>query len=90
VETVVDLADADRGYLERVAEDCQLILGPGIEIRELRLAANDGVVLCLRYRLGAVERTTEGHGETVIAAHAALRDRLVGDRIGLGFRAIIA
>ena len=79
---------AERRYLERVAEDCEGILGPGIEVRDLEIDADQGVVLKLKYRLGKADWTSEGRGETVIEAHAALRDKLVLDRIRIGVRAL--
>ena len=79
-------SDADQHYFQRVAEDCEQLLGPEIELRELELDANDEVVLRLRYRLGPAVETSEGHGDTVIAAHAALREQLVLDRLRIGLR----
>lgn len=84
-----DASDAEQHYFQRVAEDCEQLLGPGIELRELALDANSDVVLRLRYRLGPAEWTSEGHGVTVIAAHAALREQLVLDRIRIGVRAMV-
>ena len=56
----------------------------------LALDRNREVTLRLSYRLGTTEWTSEGHGLTVIAAHAALREQLVLDRIRVGVRALIA
>jgi hypothetical protein len=84
-----DVSEADRHYLQRVAVDCEQLLGPEIELRGLEPDANPEIVLRLRYRLGPADWTSEGHGETVIAAHAALREKLVLDRIRLGFRAMV-
>ena len=81
-----DVSEADRHYFGRVAEDCEQLLGPGIELRGLELDANADIVLRLTYRLGPAEWTSEGHGETVVAAHAALREQLVLDRIRIGVR----
>ena len=75
---------AERWYFERVAEDREQLLGPEIELRALELDADRDVVLRLKYRLGKAE----GRGETVIEAHAALRDGLVLDRIRIGVRAL--
>jgi hypothetical protein len=83
-----DATDAEQHYYQLVAEDCAQLLGPGIELDQLELDGNGDVVLRLSYRLGPVDGTSEGHGETVIAAHAALRDQLVVDRIAIGFRAL--
>ena len=84
-----DVSDADQLYLQRVVEDCEELLGPEIELGALELDPKADVVLRLRYRLGPAEWTSEGHGETVIAAHAALREQLVLDRIRLGVRALV-
>jgi hypothetical protein len=84
-----EVSDADRLYLQRVARDCEELLGPEIELGGLEVDARADVVLRLRYRLGPAEWMSEGHGETVIAAHAALRDQLVLDRIRLGVRALV-
>jgi hypothetical protein len=84
-----EVSEADRHYLQRVAQDCEQLLGPGIELRGLELDANAEVVLRLRYRLGPADWMSEGHGESVIAAHAALRERLVLDRIGLGLKTLV-
>ena len=84
-----EVSEADQHYFQRVVEDCEQLLGPEIELHALELRANPEVVLRLRYRLGPAEWTSEGHGETVIAAHAALREQLVLDRIRLGVRAMV-
>jgi hypothetical protein len=83
-----DVSDADRRYFQRVAEDCERLLGPGIELDALDLDENREVVLRMSYRLGAARWTSEGRGETIIAAHADLREQLVLDRIRLGVRAL--
>jgi hypothetical protein len=84
-----NVSNAEEHYLQRVAEDCEQLLGPGIELRGLELVANSDVILRLSYGLGPADWTSEGHGETVVAAHAALRDQLVLDRIRLGVRALV-
>jgi hypothetical protein len=84
-----DVSEADRRYFQRVVEDCEQLLGPEIELSDLELDANAEVVLRLRYRLGTASWTSEGHGDTVVAAHAALRESLVLDRIRLGVRAMV-
>jgi hypothetical protein len=84
-----EASEADQLYLQRVIEDCEQLLGPEVELSGLELDANAEVILPLRYRLGPADWTSEGHGETVIAAHAALREALVLDRIRLGVRAMV-
>jgi hypothetical protein len=81
-------SEAELHYFSRLAEDCEQLLGPEIELRDLEMDANAEVVLRLTYRLGRWDWTSEGHGETVVAAHAALRDALVLDHVRLGVRAI--
>ena len=83
-----DVSDAEEQYFQRVVEDCERLLGLGIELSGLELVTNEDVVLRLKYRLGSADWTSEGRGETVVAAHAALRDQLVLDRIRIGVRAI--
>jgi hypothetical protein len=84
-----DASEAERHYFQRVAEDCEQLLGPGIVLDDLELDVNGEVVMRLRYRLGVAKWTSEGHGETVVAAHAALREQLVLDRIRIGIRALV-
>ena len=68
-----DVSDADEIYLCRVVEDCQELLGDEIELRRLEVDANGEVVLRLSYRLGSADQTSEGQGQTVIAAHVDSR-----------------
>lgn len=82
--------DADGRYLASIADDCHRILGPGVDLEDLAWAEDtDGVRLTLRYRLDGREGESVAVGETVVAAHAALRERLVIDRIRLGFMVIV-
>lgn len=85
---VSQVSDAEELYLKRVAQDCERVLGPEIELDALELGRNADVVLKLRYRLGRVKRTSEGRGETILAAHADLQERLVLDRIRLATSAL--
>ena len=87
--SVPSLDDADRRFLERVAEDCRELLGGHIELQELSIARDDMTIIRVRYRLAGAEATTEGRGESLIDAHASLRERLVVDRIWLGAQALI-
>jgi hypothetical protein len=82
------LSEAEARYFDRVLEDCAELLGPGVDIDDVDVVDDAGVVLRLRYHLGPVAWTSEGHGATLIAAHAALRERLVVDRIGMSTVAI--
>jgi hypothetical protein len=82
------LSEADARYLDRVIEDCAEVLGPGVEIDDVELETELGVLLRLRYRLGEVTWSSEGHGATVTAAHAELRQQLVLDRIRMSAVAV--
>jgi hypothetical protein len=65
------------------------VLGPGSEVLGVaRQDADDGVHLVLRYRLADRVAESAVDGETVVAARAKLREALVLDRIGLGFRVL--
>jgi hypothetical protein len=86
------ISEADARYFAEVGEDCERILGPGVEVVDVgRQDAGDGadVRLFVRYRLGGVERRSEGHGETVVAAHADLRRQLAIDRLRFGFSSLV-
>lgn len=83
------LSEAEALYLDRVLEDCADLLGPGVEIDGLEIADEPVVTVRLRYRLGEVDWASEGHGPTMIAAHGALRERLVVDRVRLSLAAMV-
>jgi hypothetical protein len=84
------VTEAEARYLEEIQADCATLLGPDIEVAELTMCREGGtVVLRLSYRTGPTHGTSEGRGETTVAAHAALRSQLVGDRIGLALRALV-
>ena len=84
------LSEADQLYVERVAADSLDLLGPGVELTGLVLDRDGEVTFRLSYRLGTSHGTSEGHGQTVVAAHASLREQLVLDRIRIGVRALTA
>ena len=80
------MTEAEARYQVAVLGDCSRILGPGMDVLDLviddRTAAKS---ITLRYRLDEMESTTVGRGDTVIEAHAALREALVTDRLRIGF-----
>jgi hypothetical protein len=80
--------DAETRYLERIAADCEQLLGAGVDLSGLEIETNGETVLRARYRLGPANAVSEGRGESLLAAHTELRRRLVEDRLGLGFRAL--
>lgn len=90
-------------YLERVADDIQLILGADIGIDAVEIVdvdpgtgadepGGEGARIALRARYHLGERTFEtiGPGESLIDAHRQLRARLVIDRLRLTFSATVA
>jgi hypothetical protein len=83
------ISDAEARYLEEIARDCELVLGPGVEVEPLELETNGEVILRLRYQLGGATGLSEGRGSSVLAAHADLRQRLVEDRIAVSLRALV-
>jgi len=90
------ISDAEASYLAEILEDCSVILGPGVEIIDLgredvasEAAASPDARLFVVYRLGGIDRRSEGRGETVVAAHADLRGRLAVDRLRYGFASVI-
>jgi hypothetical protein len=83
------VSEAEERYLADISEDCQGILGPGIELLGLdREELDQAVRLVARYRFVGKVWQSDATGETVVAAHAALRTRLVFDRIRLGVEAL--
>jgi hypothetical protein len=82
------MSEAEARYLDRVVEDCADLLGPGVDVDDLEIVEDAGIVLRLRYHLGTVAWTSEGQGPTVTAAHGALREQLVIDRIKVSVTAI--
>ena len=80
------MSEAEDRYLAEIADDCEELLGPGIEVQAVeRRDAPPGVKLTVRYRVGQVEMVTEAGGDTIVAAHADLRSRLVVDRVRMAF-----
>jgi hypothetical protein len=82
------MTEAEARYLDRVVDDCIEILGPGVDIDEVEVFEDVGVVLRLRYHLGGVSWSSEGHGPSVTAAHGDLRQRLVVDRLRMATVAV--
>ena len=82
------MSEAEERYLAEIREDCERILGRGIELVGLDREDGSAVRLVARYRLGDLDWSTAATGETVIAAHADLRTRLMLDRVRLGFAAV--
>lgn len=79
------MSEAEDRYLDEISEDCELVLGGGIELLGLERHGDADVRLVARYRLGTTVWESAATGETIVAAHARLRARLLFDRIRLGF-----
>jgi hypothetical protein len=80
------VSEAEDRYLAEVGHDCETVLGRGIELIALERDELYGAIrLVARYRLRDRAWESEATGENIIAAHAALRVRLLIDRIRLGF-----
>jgi hypothetical protein len=77
-------------YLERIGDDCAAVLGPGMTVLGVERAELDGIVrLQVRYQVRGDVHETVGAGDTVIAAHAALRRQLIDDRLAIGFTELV-
>jgi hypothetical protein len=86
------ISDAEARYFAEIVDDCQRILGSGVEVVDVgrsEVGSPAEVRLYVRYRLAGTERQSEGRGETVVAAHAELRSRLVVDRLRYGFASFV-
>lgn len=80
------MGEADDRYLAEISEDCEGVLGPGLRLVGVeREDLDDGVRLVARYQLEDRVWESAAIGETVVAAHAVLRARLLFDRLRLGF-----
>ena len=80
------LTDAESRYLEAIAEDCRRILGDGVELTDLTIDDRGSpATIRATYRLDGWDGETVVSGETVVEAHAVLREALVLDRLKLGF-----
>jgi len=85
------VTEADARFLDAVRVDVERLVGPGVVVDDL--AREDAAGRCrlvLRYHLGRAKAASEGVGETVVDAHAALRHAVVIDRVSLALRAMIA
>jgi hypothetical protein len=87
--TQLTVSDAGARYLEEIARDCERVLGAGVELERLEVEVDEDVVLHLHYRLGSVTGASDGRGADLLAAHVDLRQRLVEDRLTLGFQALV-
>ena len=83
-----DLSEAEARYFDRVVEDCAGLLGSGVDVDDLEIVEGPAIVLRLRYHLGTVTWTSEGRGPTITAAHGALREQLVVDRLKVSMSAV--
>jgi hypothetical protein len=82
------MSEAEQRYVEAVAEDCRRILGPGMELVDLEIEeASRTTRMTVTYRLDGWEGVSSATSESVVGAHAALREALVIDRLRLGFSA---
>ena len=80
------MSEAEQRYVEAVAEDCRRILGPGMELLDLEI--EEGFLetrMTVTDRLHGWDGVSSASGESVVGAHAGLREALVVDRIKLGF-----
>lgn len=85
------VSEASSQYLQRIREDAAAVLGSGIALLGIEREELHGVVrLAIRYELAGVVHQTVATGETVVAAHAALREELALDRVRFGFESLVS
>jgi len=73
------MTEAEALYLDRIAEDCARLLRPAGRVERLDVESNDHVALRLVYRIGQAVGTSEGRGDSLVAAHADLIERVSRD-----------
>jgi hypothetical protein len=83
-------SEADERYLAEIRADCANLMGAGAELLDLhRDPTATGVKLVARIRIADAEGESVGEGESMVAAHTALRTQIVLDRIRLSLSAIV-
>jgi hypothetical protein len=84
------MGESETRYLDAILTDVEPLLGPGVVVESIEREDDEALCcLSLRYRLGSAAGTSQGVGESVVAAHAALREAVIEDRIGLSLRALV-
>jgi hypothetical protein len=88
--TTIALSEADAQYLARIREDCVTWLGSASELLDLRCEGSDNAIrLVAVFRVGSRGWETAAVAETLFAAHAALREAILVDRIRLGLSELV-
>jgi hypothetical protein len=81
--------EATTQYLEKVRDDCASVLGSGIPVLSIeQVDAAGGVGLRVRFEAHGTVHEMSAIGDTVVAAHAALRLELVRVRLSVGFTSL--
>jgi hypothetical protein len=90
MEATTTLTDADAQHLARIRNDCEAMLGPDTQLLDIRREDGDeGVRIVATYRLSEHLHESVGTGETMLAAHVVLRDRILIDRLRFGFTDLV-
>jgi hypothetical protein len=78
--------EAEGRYLAEIADDCRAMLGPGAVLLDIARDNIEQVVrLTVRFELDGQVWESAIVGETIVDAHAHLRQKLLIDRIRIGF-----
>jgi hypothetical protein len=78
--------EAEGRYLVEIADDCRVMVGPGAVLLGMtRDDTKQGVRLTVRFELDDEVWESAIVGETIVDAHANLRNELLIDRIRIGF-----
>ncbi len=84
------MSDADERYQAEIAADCQALVGGGIRVVAVgRQELDAGVRLVATLQLRGRTWDVAADGETAVAAHARLRERVVEDRLGAWFGVLV-
>jgi hypothetical protein len=85
------MSEAQAQYLGRIGDDCAALLGRDAAVLGVGEAKLGGTVrLFVRYMFAGKQHETIATGDTVVAAHAALRSQLVHDRLRIGFTSLVS
>jgi len=83
--------EADDRYLDEIAADCRSAVGPGGTVLELTRVRRvpTSVELIARVQVGDTVWESAATGDTIVEAHARLRDRILIDRVRFGFTSLV-
>jgi hypothetical protein len=79
-------SEAALRYLDGIGRDCASVLGPDSAVLSVdHEDLGGGVRLRVRYEIRGTVHEAAATGETIVAAHTALRVQLVRERLEISF-----